>query len=125
MTRRSRAIRSASSPKTCRAAQLHPQHVVAKAAVEADLISRPHAFDDKRVVAAGPHPFEQIHAVAVGQCDVEERELVRALAEAFLRHGATANDMAELLYNYPTLSDLYRHAALKAIVEHRRRGEGA
>ena len=41
------------------------------------------------------------------------------VAEAFLRHGATAHDMAELLYNYPTLSDMYRHAALKALAEDR------
>ena len=41
------------------------------------------------------------------------------MAEAFLRYGATANDIAELLYNYPTLSDMYRHAALKALAEHR------
>jgi len=46
------------------------------------------------------------------------------VAEAFLRHGATANDMAELLYNYPTLSDMYRHAALKALAEDRARTAG-
>ncbi|MGE5235183.1 MAG: Si-specific NAD(P)(+) transhydrogenase [Acidobacteriota bacterium] len=51
-------------------------------------------------------------------------ELVH-IGQAFLRSGATAWQIAENLYNYPTLSDLYRHAALKAIVEHRRRGEGA
>ncbi len=44
------------------------------------------------------------------------------VAEAFIRHGATANDIAELLYNYPTFSDMYRHAALKALAEHSRRG---
>jgi NAD(P) transhydrogenase len=44
------------------------------------------------------------------------------VAEAFIRHGATANDIAELLYNYPTFSDMYRHAALKALAEHRSRG---
>jgi NAD(P) transhydrogenase len=44
------------------------------------------------------------------------------VAEAFLHHGATATDIAELLYNYPTLSDLYRHAALVALAEDRRRG---
>jgi NAD(P) transhydrogenase len=40
---------------------------------------------------------------------------------AFLRHGATATDIAETLYNYPTLSDMYRHAATKALAENRRR----
>ena len=44
------------------------------------------------------------------------------VAEAFMRHGATANDIAELLYNYPTFSDMYRHAALKALAEDRSRG---
>jgi NAD(P) transhydrogenase len=44
------------------------------------------------------------------------------VAEAFLRHGATATDIAELLYNYPTFSDMYRHAALKALAEDRARG---
>jgi hypothetical protein len=41
---------------------------------------------------------------------------------AFLRSGATATEIAETLYNYPTLSDMYRHAALKALAEDRRRG---
>jgi NAD(P) transhydrogenase len=44
------------------------------------------------------------------------------VAEAFVRCGATAHDIAELLYNYPTLSDMYRHAAFKALAEHRVRG---
>ncbi len=43
------------------------------------------------------------------------------VAEAFLHHAATANDIAELLYNYPTLSDMYRHAALVALAENARR----
>jgi NAD(P) transhydrogenase len=44
------------------------------------------------------------------------------VAEAFLKSGATATDIAETLYNYPTLSDMYRHAALKALAEHQQRG---
>jgi NAD(P) transhydrogenase len=47
-------------------------------------------------------------------------ELVH-VGQAFLRQGATANDIAETLYNYPTLSDMYRHAATKALAENRRR----
>jgi NAD(P) transhydrogenase len=43
------------------------------------------------------------------------------IAEAFLRQGATATDIAETLYNYPTLSDMYRHAANKALAEDRKR----
>lgn len=37
------------------------------------------------------------------------------IGEAFLRTGATARDVAETLFNYPTLSDLYRVAALRGI----------
>ena len=47
-------------------------------------------------------------------------ELVH-VGQAFLRGGATAWLIAETPYNYPTLSDLYRHAALKAIAESRQR----
>ena len=42
------------------------------------------------------------------------------IAQAFLRTHATAVDIAETLYNYPTLSDLYRHAAHVALAEHYR-----
>ncbi len=38
------------------------------------------------------------------------------IGQAFLRAGATAPQIAETLFNYPTLSDLYRHAALKALL---------
>jgi len=43
------------------------------------------------------------------------------IGQAFLRAGATAPQIAETMYNYPTLSDLYRHAALKAMQAVRRR----
>ncbi len=43
------------------------------------------------------------------------------IGQAFLRQQATATDIAETLYNYPTLSDMYRHAATKALAENRRR----
>ena len=55
------------------------------------------------------------HVVGVGASEIIH------VAEAFLRSGATAHDIAELLYNYPTLSDMYRHAAFTALAEHRRR----
>ena len=42
------------------------------------------------------------------------------IAQAFLSTSATAVDIAETLYNYPTLSDLYRHAAHVALAEHYR-----
>ncbi len=41
-------------------------------------------------------------------------ELVH-IGQAFLDCGADALCIAETLYNYPTLSDLYRHAALEAL----------
>ncbi len=44
------------------------------------------------------------------------------IGQAFLRAGATAPQIAETVYNYPTLSDLYRHAALKALLALQRRG---
>jgi NAD(P) transhydrogenase len=43
------------------------------------------------------------------------------IGQAFLRVGATAAQIAETMYNYPTLSDLYRHAALKALQALQRR----
>jgi NAD(P) transhydrogenase len=43
------------------------------------------------------------------------------IGQAFLRAGATAAQIAETMYNYPTLSDLYRHAALKALLALQRR----
>jgi NAD(P) transhydrogenase len=47
------------------------------------------------------------------------------IGQAFLRAGATAAQIAETMYNYPTLSDLYRHAALKALLAlHRRNATG-
>jgi len=50
-------------------------------------------------------------------------ELVH-IGEAFLHQGATATEIAETIYNYPTLSDMYRHAASKALAEDRRRTSG-
>ena len=46
-------------------------------------------------------------------------ELVH-IGQAFLYGSADAWRIAETLYNYPTLSDLYRHAALEAIQSHER-----
>ncbi len=51
-------------------------------------------------------------------------ELVH-IGETFLHQGASATEIAETIYNYPTLSDMYRHAAVKALGEDRRRKERA
>ncbi len=45
------------------------------------------------------------------------------VGQAFLRSGATATEIAETLYNYPTLSDMYRHAAMEALWEKIKRDE--
>jgi NAD(P) transhydrogenase len=37
------------------------------------------------------------------------------IGQAFLANGADARQIAETLFNYPTLSDLYRHAGLEAL----------
>lgn len=47
-------------------------------------------------------------------------ELVH-LGQAYLASGVTATQIAETLFNYPTLADLYRHAALAAAAEIARR----
>jgi NAD(P) transhydrogenase len=41
-------------------------------------------------------------------------ELVH-IGQAFLAKQATAQDIAETLFNYPTFSDMYRHAGLEAL----------
>jgi NAD(P) transhydrogenase len=66
--------------------------------------------------------FEQgsMRLLGVHVVGTSASELVH-VGQAFLRAGATAWLIAETPYNYPTLSDLYRHAALKALSEHRHR----
>jgi NAD(P) transhydrogenase len=44
--------------------------------------------------------------------------------QAFLDAGADAGHIAETLYNYPTFSDMYRHAALVALLARERRERG-
>lgn len=56
-----------------------------------------------------------VHLIGTGAS-----ELVH-IGQAFLRNQADAWQLAETLYNYPTLSDLYRHAALDGIAAARRR----
>jgi NAD(P) transhydrogenase len=45
------------------------------------------------------------------------------IGQAFLHSGATATQIAETLYNYPTLSDCYRHAGMEALWEKIKRDE--
>ncbi len=45
-------------------------------------------------------------------------------AQAYMQAKATAIDIAEALWNYPTLSDLYRHAAMEALGAKMRRVPG-
>ncbi|MBI4859063.1 MAG: Si-specific NAD(P)(+) transhydrogenase [Candidatus Riflebacteria bacterium] len=58
-----------------------------------------------------------VHVVGFGAS-----ELVH-IGQAYLQSGSTASQIAETLFNYPTLSDLYRHAALEALREHRLKHE--
>jgi len=72
----------------------------------------------KMLCEAGDGKLLGIHVV--GQA---ASELIHT-GQAYLRMGATCYEIAGALFNYPTLSDLYRHAALEAIAAIRRRGEG-
>ncbi len=69
-----------------------------------------------KLVFARPS-LELVGAHVVGS---DASEIIH-VGEAFLRSGANATVIAETLYNYPTLSDMYRHAALKALAEDRRK----
>jgi NAD(P) transhydrogenase len=56
-----------------------------------------------------------VHIIGTGAS-----ELIH-IGQALLRNQADAWQLAETMYNYPTLSDLYRHAAFKAIAARRRK----
>ncbi len=58
-----------------------------------------------------------VHVVGTGAS-----ELIH-IGQAFLENQSDAWQIAETLYNYPTLSDMYRHAALDAIGAGRRRDD--
>ncbi len=66
-------------------------------------------FDAQTMVLLGVH--------IVGS---DASELIHT-GQAFLQAQATATAIAETLFNYPTLSDLYRHAAMEALGEKMRR----
>jgi NAD(P) transhydrogenase len=63
---------------------------------------------------------ETLRLLGVHVIGTNASELVH-IGQAFLKCEADAWQIAETLYNYPTLSDLYRHAALEAIGAKRRR----
>ncbi len=46
------------------------------------------------------------------------------IGQAYLYGGWTAYQIVETLFNYPTLSDMYRHAALEALKSRRQRRQG-
>ncbi|MCC6525517.1 MAG: Si-specific NAD(P)(+) transhydrogenase [Polyangiaceae bacterium] len=66
---------------------------------------------------------DDLELVGVHIVGAQAAELVH-IGQAFLYAGATADDISEMLYNYPTLSDLYRHAALEGQQNARRRAQG-
>lgn len=64
---------------------------------------------------------ESLRLIGVHVVGTSASELVH-VGQAFIRGRADAQQIAETLFNYPTLSDLYRHAALEALSAHRARG---
>lgn len=66
---------------------------------------------------------ESLRLLGVNMIGTNASELVH-IGQAFLQNQATALQIAETLYNYPTLSDLYRHAALDALAAKRRKAGG-
>ena len=57
---------------------------------------------------------EEMTLLGVHVVGTSASELVH-VGQAFMRSGATAQDIAETLFNYPTLSDMFRHAAYEAL----------
>ena len=57
---------------------------------------------------------EEMTLLGVHVVGTSASELVH-IGQAFMRSGATAREIAETLYNYPTLSDMFRHAAYEAL----------
>jgi NAD(P) transhydrogenase len=72
----------------------------------------------KLLFEAGSMKLRGIHIVGPNAS-----ELIH-IGQAFLRSEADAMQVAETLFNYPTLSDMYRHAAVKALAESLRRQRG-
>jgi NAD(P) transhydrogenase len=60
-----------------------------------------------------------VHIAGTNAC-----ELIHT-GQAYLRLGATAEQIANAIFNYPTLSDLYRHAAFEALAVSLRRQAGS
>ena len=56
------------------------------------------------------------HIIGTNAC-----ELIHT-GQAYLRMNATADQMAQQIFNYPSLSDLYRHAALEALAQAQQAG---
>jgi len=59
-----------------------------------------------------------VHIIGTSACELIHTGL------AYLRASATAGHIADGIYNYPTLSDLYRHAAYDALGLSRKTGAG-
>ncbi len=59
-----------------------------------------------------------VHAVGTHACEIIHT------GQAYFRMKATARDIASAIFNYPSLSDLFRHAALEALGRSRLHREG-
>ena len=77
-------------------------------------------FDNPQQSSVPGSIYSLLGAHVVGS---DAAELIHT-GQAFLQAKATATVIAETLFNYPTLSDLYRHAAMEALGEKWRRGGG-
>jgi len=76
-------------------------------------------FDSDTILHLSQVP-ESMIVLGAGVIGTNASELVH-IGQAFLKCPSDAWQIAETLYNYPTLSDLYRHAALEAITAAKRR----
>ena len=87
-----------------------------------DLNARGQIIGDRSGLLKALFDQETLRLRGVHIIGTNASELVH-IGQAFLRSGATVQQIAEMAYNYPTLSDLYRHAAHQALGEVRRRRE--
>jgi NAD(P) transhydrogenase len=70
----------------------------------------------KLIFESGSLRLRGVHVIGLNAAEIVH------IGQAFLYRQATAEEIAETLYNYPTLSDMYRHAAFEALSQALRYG---
>jgi len=70
----------------------------------------------KLLFESGTLRLRGVHVIGLGAAEIVH------IGQAFLYQRATAEEIAETLFNYPTLSDMYRHAAFEALSQAQRYG---